>query len=301
MSSPRALLVVVVLGSLALAGCKKSLKAADEGAPEPGEAPVAEPTATVAQSTPVAPAGGEADRSEGAKAQPGTPSAPARPARARKIIRTGSLLLEVEDHDKTRAAIDDLVRGAGGFVAAVEVGRDAGAAGAATLTLRLPEARIDGAVAALARLGTLRRESLRAEDVSETYYDLTARLRNAKRLEERMLELAARAAGVKDLLEVEREVGRVRESIEVMEGQLRVLDDRTQLATLTVELVTRRVYVPEDDAGLAARIGDAFDGSLRGLVATAESALLFLVAAVPWLLPIGVVGLLLRRRLRRRV
>jgi outer membrane murein-binding lipoprotein Lpp len=298
MSSPRVLLVVAVLGSLALAGCKSTLKS-DESAPESGEVAVAEPTAAVAQSAPASPA--EANRNEQAKSQPDTTAGPVSPAKPRKIIRTGSLLLEVEDHDKSRAAIDDLVRGAGGFVAAVEVGRDAGAAGSATLTLRLPEARLDGAVAALARLGTLRRESLRAEDVSETYYDLAARLRNAKRLEERMLELAARAAGVKDLLEVEREVGRVRESIEVMEGQMRVLDDRTQLATLTVELVTRRVYVPEDEAGLAARIGDAFDGSLRGLVATAEAALLFLVAAVPWLLPIGLVGLLLRRRLRRRV
>jgi outer membrane murein-binding lipoprotein Lpp len=297
MSSPRALLVVAVLGSLALAGCKKSKKL-DEAAPESGEAAVAEPTAAVAPAAPASPA--EADRNEQAKSQPETVPG-ASPARPRKIIRTGSLLLEVEDHDRTRAAIDDLVRGAGGFVAAVEVGRDAGAAGSATLTLRLPEARLDSALAKLAKLGTLRRESLRAEDVSETYYDLAARLRNAKRLEERMLELAARAAGVKDLLEVEREVGRVRESIEVMEGQMRVLDDRTQLATLTVELVTRRVYVPEDEAGLAARIGEAFDVSVQGLVATAEGLLLFLVAALPWLLPIGVVGLLVRRRLRRRV
>lgn len=223
--------------------------------------------------------------------------------RPRKVIRTGSLLIEVDDYEKARRAIEGLMQGSGGFIAAVDVGRHEGAVGAATLTLRIPEGKIDGAVAALSELGTLRRESLRAEDVSDTYYDLAARLRNAKKLEERMLELAARAGGVKDLLEVEREVGRVRESVEVMEGQLRGLDDRTSLATLTVELVTRAVYVPEEQVGLGAKVSGAFEASLRALSAAAEGLLLFLVAALPWLLPLGIGAFILRRalRLRRRI
>jgi hypothetical protein len=220
--------------------------------------------------------------------------------RPRKIIRTGSLLIEVDDYEKARGAIEGLVRGSGGFVAGVDVGRHEGAVGAATLTLRIPEGQMDGAVAALSKLGTLRRESLRAEDVSDTYHDLAARLRNAKKLEERMLELAERAGGVKDLLEVEREVGRVRESVEVMEGQLRGLDDRTSLATLTVEVVTRAVYVPEVQVGLGGKVSGAFASSLRALEAAAEGLLLFLVAALPWLLPLGLGAWILRRALRMR-
>jgi hypothetical protein len=192
------------------------------------------------------------------------------------------------------------VRGTGGFVASIDVGRNEGSVGSATLTLRIPEAELDRALAALGALGTLRRESIRAEDVSDSYYDLSARLHNARRLEQRMLELAAHAAGVKDLLEVEREVGRVRESIELMDGQLRALDDRTSLATLSVDLVTRQVYVAQEPVGLAARIGDAFDGSLDAMADAGEALLLFLVAAVPWMLPIGAGAWLLLRRLRRR-
>lgn len=218
----------------------------------------------------------------------------------RKIIRTGEIALVVDDYQRARQAIDRLVGGAHGFIASAEVARTEGAVAAATLVIRVPEGEIDAAVAALSKLGTLERESIRAEDVSETYHDLAARLRNAKALEERMVELAARAGGVKDLLEVEREIGRVRETIEVMEGQLRGLDDRTSLATLSVSLRTRSLYVPIEQPGLGDRIDRAFSSSLDALAGAGEALLLFSVSALPWLLPIAGAALLVRRRFRRR-
>jgi Domain of unknown function (DUF4349) len=295
-----AILGLGLVGALAVASCKSGDEAPQAAAVGPEQAR----TETAAAAAPAAPAGGEAGdgaADQAAQPKPAGPAATgATPARARKIIRTGTLLIEVGDHAAARRAIEQLVRSAGGFIAGVEVGRNQGAMGSATLTLRIPEPELDGALARLAALGTLRQESIRAEDVSETYYDLASRLRNAKRLEERMLELSARAGGVKDLLEVEREVGRVRESIELMEGQLRGLDDRASLATLTVALTTRQVYVPEEQIGLGGRIAGAFDGSLRALAAAAEASLLFLVAALPWLIPVAAGAWFLRRRLLRR-
>ena len=291
--SPRSLALLL---SVAAVSCNAS-DSATEAAPSP--------PAILAQDgnrgeAATAPAGGFAGDVSKVVNEPAPKADQNRP---RKVIRTGSLLIEVDDYEQARAAIESLVRGSGGFVAGVDVGRHEGAAGAATLTLRIPERQIDGAVAALSKLGTLRRESLRAEDVSDTYHDLSARLHNARKLEARMLELAARAGGVKDLLEVEREVGRVRESIEVMEGQLRGLDDRTSLATLTVEVITRAVYVPEVQVGLGGKVSGAFASSLRALEAAAEGLLLFLVAALPWLLPLGIGAWILRRtlRVRRRI
>jgi len=284
---PRTVFLVALAGSL-LSGCKSQ-----DSAPSAA----GEPAARLAESDKPEP--GAAQRAGGDATVGGQTKTDSR-AQPRKIIRTGSLLIEVDDYDKVRGAIDGLVRGAGGFIASVEAGRQEGVVGSATLTLRLPEGQLDGAVAALARLGTLRRESIRAEDVSESYYDLASRLRNAKRLEERMLELASKTAGVKDLLQVEQEVGRVREGIEVMEGQLRALDDRTSLATLTVELVTRQTYVAIQDIGFTTRIGHAFEGSVRALAAAGQALILFLVAALPWLLPIGAGAWLLLRLARRR-
>jgi hypothetical protein len=218
----------------------------------------------------------------------------------RKIIRTGEIALVVDDYHRARQAIDRLVSGAGGFIASAEVARTEGSVAAATLVIRVPQGEIDAAVAALSKLGTLERESIRAEDVSETYHDLAARLRNAKALEVRMVELAAKAGGVKDLLEVEREIGRVRETVEVMEGQLRGLDDRTSLATLSISLRTRSLYVPIEQPGLGDKIDRAFSASLDALADAGEALLLFSVSALPWLLPVAGAALLVRRRFRRR-
>jgi hypothetical protein len=276
--------VVFALAALAPAAC--SSKKSDEM------------SAVAVESAPGAPAGGDGEKAQLAQADGGKNRGGA-PGR-RRIIRTGSITLEVADYEKVRAAINNLVVGSGGFVASTEVARSEGAVSSAVLVLRIPEADLDGTVAALSRLGSLRGESLRAEDVTDQYQDLEARLRNARRLEERMLELAARAGGVKDLLQVEQEVARVREGIEVMDGQLRGLTDRTSLATLTVSLLSQGTYQPEPDPGLGTKISKVFDASIEGLAAAAEALLLFLVAALPWLLPIAILALALRRPLMRR-
>jgi hypothetical protein len=65
--------------------------------------------------------------------------------------------------------------------------------------------------------------------------DLTARLANARRLEARLIELLANRTGrLTDVLTVERELARVRETIERYEGRLRYLQSRVSVSSLTV-------------------------------------------------------------------
>ena len=81
---------------------------------------------------------------------------------------------------------------------------------------------------------------------------------------------------------------------------MRGLDDRTSLATLSISLRTRSLYVPVEQPGLGDKIDRVFTASLDAVVDAGEALLLFLVGALPWLLPVGGVALLLRRRFRRR-
>ena len=285
MQPARSLVAALVIAAIAPFACAR--RTADQSqavSVESASAPAAEPAR---------PGKGEPAAADGGKRGLGAPS-------NRRMIRTGTLTIEIADYDKTRAAINNLLAGSGGFVASAEVARSEGSVLSAMLVLRIPEGQLDGAVAALARLGTLRDESLRAEDVTEQFQDLEARLRNARRLEERLLELAAKAGGVKDLLQVEQEVARVREGIEVMDGQLRGLTDQTSLATLTVSLMTRSTYRPEPEPGLGTKVSQVFDASIEGMAGAAEALLLFAVAAMPWMLPIAVIALLMRKRLMRR-
>jgi hypothetical protein len=229
---------------------------------------------------------------------------PGRPADQRKIITNGTLVVQIDDYDAARAAVDAVVQKLGGHAGSADVARDAhGKATSAMLVLRIPADRFDEAVKQLSALGQVLTEQIRAEDVTADYTDLAARLANARRLEARLLELAAqKTSGVTDLLQVEQELARVREQIETMEGRIRLYDDQVSLATLNLQLVTRaQVAAVPPPPTLGADVSSTLSGSWGALADVGRGLLLVLVALLPWLPLIAGAGALtfwIRRRLR---
>ncbi len=152
---------------------------------------------------------------------------------SRLIIRTGQASIEVDSLESAMAELRRVVQRVGGFVAdaAVQSGRNQ--IRSATLELKVPAARFDELTEAIAPIGRLQFVNVGAEDVSEEFVDLTARVANGRRLEDRLVELLRTRTGrLQDVLSVERELARVREEIERMEGRLRFLKTSAQLSTL---------------------------------------------------------------------
>lgn len=102
------------------------------------------------------------------------------------------------------------------------------------LTVRVPAEHFDAAFAALRAAGRMLSESRQAEDVTEEFVDLGIRLDTARKARDRLLEVLARADKVTDVLAVEKELRRLTEEIERMEGRRKFLIDRVALATLEV-------------------------------------------------------------------
>src|SRR5204862_129552 len=122
-----------------------------------------------------------------------------------------------------------------GYVAntALQTGR--GQLRSATLEVKIPAARFDEGLGGLAPIGKLESVNVTAEDVGEEFTDATARMANARRLETRLIELIATRTGkLKDVLDVEQELARVREEIERYEGRLRYLQAHAALSALTI-------------------------------------------------------------------
>ncbi len=95
--------------------------------------------------------------------------------------------------------------------------------------------RFDEGLNGLTPLGKLESVNVLAEDVGEEFTDVTARMQNSRRLESRLIDLLARGTGkLKDVLDVEQELARVREEIERSEGRLRYLRSHAALSTLTI-------------------------------------------------------------------
>jgi hypothetical protein len=167
----------------------------------------------------------------------------------------------------------------------------------ATLEVKVPANRFDDLTAGLEPLGRLQFVNVGAEDVSEEFVDLTARAANGRRLEERLIELLRTRTGkLQDVLSVERELARVREEIERMEGRMRFLKTSAQLSTLSVSLYEPAPLVAQPGRSV---IGEAFKTAWRNFVGVLAGTIASLGFVVP-VLAFGWGVLVLARRYKRR-
>lgn len=153
------------------------------------------------------------------------------------VIRNGQASVEVDKLDPAIVKLRQLAAQLDGYIAnsSMSGGRDQ--IRSATLELKIPAQRFDQALNGLATLGKVESVNATAEDVGEEYVDVTARVNNAHRLEDRLIALlAARTGKLQDVLSVERELARVREEIERYEGRLRYLKTRVATSTLSVTI-----------------------------------------------------------------
>lgn len=219
----------------------------------------------------------------------------------RKVIRTGRIELVVATYDEARQKLDAMLAAAGGYVDSTQVQHYRGAVSSATLVLRIPQAAFGAIVPALKELGEIAAESTNAEDVTDAFVDVSARLASARTLEKRLLEIAAdRAAGVEALLAVERELARVRGEIESYEGRVRQWNDQIAMSTLTLTMTTKTPELAAaTQVGVGARIKSGFSESIAALEAFAAWLVVAGTALLPWLILI-VPGFVFGRRAYRR-
>src|SRR5262249_27670255 len=120
----------------------------------------------------------------------------------------------------------------------------------------LPET-LDRFLQKIRAVGELKNQSIGTEDVTKEYFDTDARLKNARVMEQRLIDMLKTKTGkVSDLLQVEKELGRVREDIEKMQGDLKYWDSQVQFATVTISLAEKDLeqaakYLLKEHAQLA--------------------------------------------------
>src|SRR5204863_411896 len=123
-----------------------------------------------------------------------------------------------------------------------------------SVTVRVPPEHLDGLVLdlrrELGRGGELKGVRLGSQDVTKQYTDLESRLKAARTMEQRLLQIIKEGKGeIKQLLEAEKELGTWRTRIEEFEGEIRYYTNLVALSTLTITLAEKDIRVA---AGLAA-------------------------------------------------
>ncbi len=135
-------------------------------------------------------------------------------------------------------------------------------------------------------------KNITSEDITANIIDLDARLNVKKATEEQLLKLLKQAATVSEILEVNRELERIREDIEATESLLKFYKSQATYATVTIT-----VYQQFE---IANNEGFNFFNKLKQGILAGWHLLLWIIIAAVSLLPLGVVVFIIVLILKKR-
>jgi hypothetical protein len=192
--------------------------------PSPSQAKVAAP-ATTPPATTGANAAAEATRTKAAASAEAT-------APSTLLIYTGdlSMLTEEEQLPQTIDKAIDVAESVGGYL---------GTRKDTSVQVRVPSGRFREAMTKMEALGAVTHRSVTAEDVSEEFHDAEVRLLNMRATRQRMQEFLAKANNMQDALTVERELERVAQEIDRLEGRMRFLKSRAAFSQITLNVAAK--------------------------------------------------------------
>jgi hypothetical protein len=208
---------------------------------------------------------------------------PPQATRTPAVIRTASLQIVAKDFAGVRSAVEAVVAQSGGFIDGMTITGDTSTARVLRGTLRVPGDRLTDALARLRQLGQVVEDTQGSQDVTDQIVDLDARLVSARATEQRLTELLRNRTGkLSDVLEVERELTRVRLDIERLDAEKTNVGRRVSYATIGVTITEeRKAGLDTGPLSLATRIRVAAADGLEAAFESVALALLFLLRAGP--------------------
>lgn len=278
------LLILISLVLLILPGCQKKesnrLLERSRSTPMPAAAPAA-PAAE-------APADAVAEPADKAADKPSQ----------RKVIMTYDLTLEVKETVAVIRQIAALAEKSGGFIVSSQSHKESDGVVRGEISIRVPSGKVGTILEQLRKTGKVAAEQANAEDITEGYVDLEARMKNARTSEKRLQDMMKQAGKLSDVLLVEKELTRVRGEIEAFEARKRTWDLQLEMTLIKITLTDRAGALPTFQRfwhPLHGSLGEALEGfssSLRAMI-------IFVGVVLPWITILLPVSIFIGKRIKR--
>ncbi|MBR6028997.1 MAG: DUF4349 domain-containing protein [Clostridia bacterium] len=223
--------------------------------------------------------------------------------RETKLIRNVSLTIVSRDFDNSLESLKNLAEG--GWISYSSVTAGSNGLRTAWLTLRIPAEAVDAYLSGTEALGRITRMEETTRDVTDSYYDTASRLESQKALLARYQQLVAQAEDMSDLLVLENAMSEAQRQIDSYTASLRSTDSKVRYATVEISLREEKEQerLQTTELSLGERIGAAISVGWTALADFLEDALVFLVAALPFLILAGAViacAVIVQRRRKAR-
>ncbi len=229
-----------------------------------------------------------------------------------KIIQTGEIQIETLEFEKSVSAITGYIASVGGYTENSSIRgnrtsvRVAGSLQSASFTFRVPQDKYTGLFDDFNEFGTVVFRQSRGEDITDNYFDTEARLKSLNIQHERLLSLLQKAERMEDILAIEKELQNTLYEIESYTGTIKKWDSLVSFSTVEVSIreVSEIQPAAASGRGLFSRMSFGFTSSLKELWALTQGLIVFIVSALPFIIPLSAIAaavyyFLKRKRVKR--
>ena len=218
----------------------------------------------------------------------------------RNLILTAKIDMRSKDPWATSDRAQAIATGLGGDVLNLSQTGTADTR-SATLTIRVPSSRFGDALQQLKSLeGEVQTSGVSAQDVTDQFIDLQARLTAKQAEEQRYIAILNRANTIDEILKVDASLGNVRTQIEQLTAQINSIKQRTDFSTISMSIstlsalpgdTTTKVWDPAKTVGRAL-------AALGAMMQVFADALIWLIV-FGWLPLLAFAAVLVAARARR--
>lgn len=181
----------------------------------------------------------------------------------RKIIKEGDISFETSNLIATRNIINKAIKQTNAYISDERTENNYNTINS-FITIRVPAENFEILLDSISRkVEKFDAKTIKANDVTEEYVDISSRLKAKKEVENRYLQLLAKAYSIEDILKIEEKLAIIREEIESVEGRLNVLDKSVVYSTLSIKFY-KQIEVSD---GYGSKFKDSLIYGWNGLVA----------------------------------
>jgi len=210
----------------------------------------------------------------------------------RKLIKTGSVTFETKELETTRKIVLELVNEHNGYVASDNQYKSNDRI-STTISIRVPAKNFDLVLEGIAKgVEKFDAKNVHISDVTEQFLDVEARLKTKKALETKYLEILKKAKTVREILDVERELGKLRGDIEATEGRLKYLQNQVSFSTLNITFYKK---IAGSEIRFGKKIADAFKQGFENV----KALLVSMLTIWPFMIILFLVIFYVKKRIKR--
>jgi len=173
----------------------------------------------------------------------------------RKIIKDANLSIVVQDPVQSMDDITALAEQSGGYVVSSNIYQNSYGPNNITvpegsISIRIPSEKLNDILAQIKSSAVeVQSENVSGQDVTDQYVNLQSRLTAKQATEKKLLEFLDQAEDTEATLAVYNQLQQVQSDIEVLQGQIKYIDQSAALSSVTVNLIAEAGTQPIEIGG----------------------------------------------------